>query len=219
MCQKIICVCLLLAFTLTLFCGCEQEPTVNDESETSVQEQQTEPPVTPEGESEEPQQSEEETPPATQEGEGIEITDPPVEKAGEEQEPDWMNAYQPGSIELSDDFTPRKYRLCYYYNYFYMGFDTFLSLGVRYAESREEFWSWYDSYWEAHPNGEDEMFYKALVVRFEIPKEAFQDAIKYIREYAMLGSVDETKEIDELPNADIIYTFDDEIINHYYRYE
>ena len=31
--------------------------------------------------------------------------------------------------------------------------------------------------------------------------------------------VDITKEREELPNADIIYTFDDDIINEYYRYE
>ena len=63
---------------------------------------------------------------------------------------------------------------------------------------------------------QDEMFLVSFVKRYNIPREAFDEAVdKFIasnREWV-------TEEEYEVPNADIIYTFDNEIINYYYRYE
>lgn len=77
----------------------------------------------------------------------------------------------------------------------------------------DEFYENWDSYYSSFrkPGVEpEEMICVTLVKKYAISKDDFEKAIGKIP----ANGVDE---MDELPNADIIYTFDDEIINNYYR--
>ena|GEM_PF-3019200 len=71
------------------------------------------------------------------------------------------------------------------------------------------------------PPGEEpkEMVYLSLVKYFNIPKEDFEKANEELRRSRLSFGDNLTLEDNELPNADIIYTFDNEIINAYYRRE
>ena len=62
-----------------------------------------------------------------------------------------------------------------------------------------------------------EMPLVTFVKHFDISREAFDTAIAELAiTNAIHGNNDEEFEV---PNADVIYTFDNEIINRYYRYE
>jgi hypothetical protein len=64
-----------------------------------------------------------------------------------------------------------------------------------------------------------ESFNVSFVKYFNIPKEDFVKAINKAKEFCREHNMDITTEEYELPNPDIIYTFDNEIIDHYYRRE
>lgn len=65
------------------------------------------------------------------------------------------------------------------------------------------------------------MYLVSFVKHFKIPREDFEKCVENIRQtYEWFHDThgdDISDEIHELPNADIIYTFDNEIINNYYR--
>ena len=63
------------------------------------------------------------------------------------------------------------------------------------------------------------MLLKTFVQRYDISREVFDAAIKKQVAFWIEMGWDMTVEEYEVPNGDIIYTFDDEIINEYYRYE
>jgi len=65
---------------------------------------------------------------------------------------------------------------------------------------------------------EKEMLLKAFVQYFKITKNQFDAATTQYITDCELGGKDMTFEEFEAPNADIIYTFDDAIINNFYRY-
>jgi len=67
----------------------------------------------------------------------------------------------------------------------------------------------------------DEMDAVAFIKHFDVPRELAEKAIEELHEYVMSTSqnVDVYDEFWEVPNLDIIYTFDNEIINAYYRRE
>jgi len=70
------------------------------------------------------------------------------------------------------------------------------------------------------PDGElSEMACVLLVKHYNIPKEDFEKAIEKLRKHAIEDGWDLTHEEFELPNADIIYTFDNDLISEYYRRE
>ena len=64
---------------------------------------------------------------------------------------------------------------------------------------------------------ETEMALVTLIKKYGIPKEKFEEAIRKEAEYRISVGRDLSSEYGELPNADIVYTFDNEIINAYYR--
>jgi hypothetical protein len=77
----------------------------------------------------------------------------------------------------------------------------------------DEFYSTWESYYKSimKPGVEPEQMICVLFVqKYSISKADFENAIGSTN----LNNVDEQ---DELPNANIIYTFDDEVINEYYR--
>jgi len=67
---------------------------------------------------------------------------------------------------------------------------------------------------------EPEMVMVAFIKHYEIKKEDFTYAVQRIYNWCIGNGFDDIyAEGNELPNADIIYTFDNEIINAYYRRE
>jgi len=64
---------------------------------------------------------------------------------------------------------------------------------------------------------ESEMAIMKLVRDFKVPKEKFEEAIEKQRQEYIENGFDMKREEYEIPNADIIYTFNNEIINNYYR--
>ena len=127
--------------------------------------------------------------------------------------------YQPGSIKLqsleNDDYRfDRKYRITYY-----RVWGDFMELLSE--EEMQDFDVWSEE-WAKNVNyGEtqEEMMLVSFVKRYDITREEFDSAVeKFIAINQELGC-DMTGEEYEVPNGDIIYTFDNEIINHYYRYE
>lgn len=123
--------------------------------------------------------------------------------------------YVPGSLELdprwSSEFPfDRKYRYL-----FYSLPGTFTDLLT--PEQYEDFENFLEDYTNEHEFGktQEEMALVIMIKRYDIPKEEFDKAVA---KYASIkGTV--RHESDEVPNSDILYTFDNEIINHYYRYE
>lgn len=123
--------------------------------------------------------------------------------------------YQPGSIQLEDqaqddyDFQ-RKYRLAYYRIWGeYMDLLT--------DEERADMGTWTEQDGEQTNHGElrNEMMLVSFIKRYNITREEFDNATAQLEDHLKGSS---HMEECEIPNGDIIYTLDNEIINHYYRY-
>ncbi|HBR31830.1 MAG TPA: hypothetical protein DD733_07070 [Clostridiales bacterium] len=118
--------------------------------------------------------------------------------------------YIPGSIKLypyDEDIYPngKPYRDCWYIS------SGMFELGQTWEEHQ---------YFVDHVERDPErMLLVQYIEYFNIPKEVFVAELERVRKFYESFVSDMSIEEIELPNADIIYTFDDEIINHYYRYE
>ena len=77
----------------------------------------------------------------------------------------------------------------------------------------EEYNAWIDR----TPVVEDEMRVVQYIKEYNISKEDFIKAIENSQKWLQEMGYDLREEMWELPNADIIYTFDNDIINEYYR--
>jgi len=79
----------------------------------------------------------------------------------------------------------------------------------------------YFDFFEANTSDEEitEMYMVTFIKRFNIPKDIFVVACEKDKAFSIRMGLDIYNEYDEIPNADIIYTFDNEIINEYYRRE
>ena len=237
--KKLMTFILIAACVLPLAaCGQPEEESSEEQSDSQVESfEESEPsesiPPTQESEEETSQASE---PPRNEES-GEESTEESIEESTEESRSDSESSgssndsgenssgesglpeYQPGSIKLqdqkSDDFDfERPYRLAYYY--------LWGEFGDLLDEEQKEDWAAYFPQLCVETNyGRDrkEMMLVTFVKRYNIPREAFDEAVdKFIARNIERGW-DMTEEENEVPNADIIYTFDNEIINYYYRYE
>lgn len=127
--------------------------------------------------------------------------------------------YQPGSIQLTDqdgdDYAfIRPYRSLYYtiYGVFFELIDD---------AQRQDLYDWLEqsSIDTNYGENQDEMLLVSFVKRYKISKEDFMMAVNQYISNNQISSTNLLHEDVEIPNADIIYTFDNEIINHYYRYE
>lgn len=127
--------------------------------------------------------------------------------------------YQPGSIKLEpleeDDYDfDRKYRIAYY------------QINGELAELLNEeeyadYMVWVDEEAKKTEYGktQNEMMLVSFVKRYDISRDEFGKAVKKYTDNRNEQGSDTTAEANEIPNGDIIYTFDNEIINRYYRYE
>lgn len=130
-----------------------------------------------------------------------------------------LQEYVPGSIELlsrDDDDLPegRKYRWLYYsINYEYVR--------ILSDEQRADWYEFQKEVAELTDYGKyrEEMSLVTMIKRYNIPRETFQKAINSYVEMGEKLGYDFWHEQFEIPNLDIIYTFDNEIINRFYRYE
>ncbi len=113
------------------------------------------------------------------------------------------------------DILQDKYRVCYY------GINKYFAQMVDF----EELQVWKENVYATYPNETNEMVIKRFVQDFNISREDFDkanyEAAKMIsEELEEVPTVNPkdylNQEIYEVYNADIIYTFDDEIINEYY---
>lgn len=143
-----------------------------------------------------------------------------VESSEDYPESTTLPVYVPGSVKLMDPLTAQgeleykfvpTYRTAYYR---LMG--ELIDL-----VDNEECIKWCDGFWQKYDwNEPKEMMTVAFVKHFNISREDFEVAIEMRRksnvELDQKGAIDMNDERYELPNADIIYTFDNDIINTYY---
>lgn len=127
--------------------------------------------------------------------------------------------YTPGSVKLvsqnSDNYPfERKYRMAYYR--IWGEFSDLLS-----EEEYSDYQQWTQNVSEENGYGEfqNEMLLVSFVKRYGISREEFDAAAQKYTENSKRDNWDMLSEEFEVPNGDIIYTFDNEIINNYYRYE
>ncbi len=125
--------------------------------------------------------------------------------------------YRPGSVKLEpqdqDDYSfERKYRLAYYGIWGY--FTECLTEG-----ETADYMQWVDEYNKSTNYGEtqEEMLLVTYIKRYNISRAEFDAAVEKMQ--AEMPPEDGViYEESEVPNGDIIYTFDNEVINRYYRY-
>ena len=121
-----------------------------------------------------------------------------------------LPVYVPGSIKLYEYDVRvwpngKPYRDCWYMD----------PTGFKLGQTREEK-NYYLYTVERDP---ERMLFLQYIEYFNVPKEVFIAEMERVREFYISLGADMSLEESELPNADILYTFNDEIINHYYRYE
>ena len=125
--------------------------------------------------------------------------------------------YKPGSVKLEpqdqDEFSfERKYRLAYYR--IWGCFTACLT-----EEETADYMQWVDEYNKSTNYGEtqEEMLLVTYIKRYNISRAEFDAAVEKMQ--AEMPPEDGViYEESEIPNGDIIYTFDNEVINRYYRY-
>ncbi len=127
--------------------------------------------------------------------------------------------YKAGSIKLEpqeqDDYSfNRKYRISYYQIW-----GEFVELLNE--EENQDYMEWVDKKSKQENYGElqNEMLLVSFIKRYNIPREKFDQAVEKYIANSKAARCDLLSEQYEAPNGDIIYTFDNEIINRYYRYE
>ena len=131
--------------------------------------------------------------------------------------PSDLPQYVPGSIkivpkeQLLADFN---FEVLHYRNVYYE-IEGFYSALV----PHEEGLAFMEPYYQTNHEEPQEMILAAFIKYFNVPREEFDKATeKLINARISLGD-DMTHEQWEIPNGDIIYTFDNDIINEYYRRE
>ena len=150
-------------------------------------------------------------------------TDNISEKQTEASSPEMIDKNVGGTNDdLETPYDDYKYRAIYY------------SVSAPFVELVDEdvFWDWYNnSPYRKYPLDVDEMAMVAFIKKFNISREDFDKAnkkdkeilLKYSNEVVMNPAeedpyYDRSIESKEIYNADIIYTFDNELINAYYLY-
>lgn len=117
----------------------------------------------------------------------------------------------------------RDYRMIYYYGYEMQEFYDFVS-SEELSQWREYYYDFNDFYTNGISAKEPkEMALVSFIKYFNISKADFENKIKEVTQIFMETSGGDAfryhTEQYELPNADILYTFDNDVINEYYRYE
>lgn len=132
---------------------------------------------------------------------------------------DYLNSTE-GTMELKNDagggeITTRKYRVRYYT----VPYQFIMLVGV------EKYQQWTEQYNTENADNTNEMVTKKFIEYFDISREDFERANLELAKVLTDNSDNKVvinpkdyadQEVDEIYNVDIIYTFNDEIINKYY---
>jgi hypothetical protein len=124
-----------------------------------------------------------------------------------------LPVYISGSIKQNPnedygEYYKRSYRLLYYT----MAYDLY-----KIVDDYDDF---FEQYVEKYAHEEpDEMMIVSFIKYFNIPREDFEKVVSDYQQKNVNAGRDIHSEEKEIPNLDIIYTFDNEIINEYYRRE
>ncbi len=137
--------------------------------------------------------------------------------------PDKLPVYEEGSIKLGlgngypSELVNRKYRYIYYQSP-YDGWEEDL------AELRGGPDYLFETYWREHPtlspDTQEEMYWVTMIKELNITREEMEVLIEEQKKDHIAYNGDNCKfdtEGTELPNLDILYTLDNDIINEYYR--
>lgn len=128
-----------------------------------------------------------------------------------------LNRRYPFSTEYDGFSYDRNYRLIYYTT---TNFDDLVP-----QEQYDEWFAYYrelNGYHSGYSYEEKEPCEMALVsfIKYcNIPREAVEKRIAEIEAFREEQGIDFVDESNEIPDADILYTFNNAIINDYYRYE
>jgi len=126
----------------------------------------------------------------------------------------------PDSISLKPDgYFEAEYELSYEYQHRRAFYSIPGNLEIFVAETHPDVWSWVDENIIENQDAPAVMSVVRLIQKFDISKKDFVYVIEDLREGRRARGHDLNDEFWELPNADIIYTFDNDIINAYYRRE
>jgi hypothetical protein len=129
-----------------------------------------------------------------------------------------LPTFDPKKIELFppdkwDGFRPT-------YRYIYYRLDGFVQSLALSEDEANKWFKDYDSRQDFYSNTQNEMLIVTFVKHFNIQKDIFEEALKKYVKISLENNWEiNTNEENELPNPDIIYTFDNDIINEYYRRE
>ncbi|MCL2827298.1 MAG: hypothetical protein FWD99_00985 [Oscillospiraceae bacterium] len=131
--------------------------------------------------------------------------------------PEGLPYHIPGSIALRPDgFFEEQYNLPFTLQHravFYT-----LPADIEMMVEDQEVGIWVDeNIIDTDPDGPAVMPLVAFIQRFNIQKEDFVTVVEEMRKNAIASGFDLYDEDFELPNADIIFTFDNELISHFYR--
>jgi len=133
--------------------------------------------------------------------------------------PQHLPRHIPGSVTLMPDpenwllsYFPARLRFAY--------FATPLSI-IRLVENRDAVTEWFEYRDNKQEAGElvEGMPLMHFVQHFNIPREDFDAAVEELRRIRTAAGLDLSDELHELPNADIIFSFDNNIIRYFYRRE
>ena len=151
------------------------------------------------------------------------VTSTPTQPTDPTQETQPNLEYVPGSVIIDPDWdgnsgTPaRKHRNVYYRIH---GFFLNLIPDGKWGEVTDRL--------NAIPKDADgdstQMAYLVFIQVMDLPREEFEKAVDRQRQlWISQGDIEEGQEVVhecyELPNADVLYTFDNDLINYYYRLE
>jgi hypothetical protein len=126
-----------------------------------------------------------------------------------------LPVYVDGAIPLvsEDEFEPVRYTR-HYRRAYYTVLGEFLGL-----VPQNDLEKWTTSYVANSSSNVEptEMMLVSFVKHFNIPRAEFDKGVEALIHHWTSIGVANTNELHEIPNADIIYTFDNKIINEYYR--
>ena len=127
-----------------------------------------------------------------------------------------LPVYVPGSVSLNPGYNDRSFRWIYYQ------LPGVLTAWIK-QSSEDMIKAYYELMddFEANTSNEEihEMIMVTFIKRLNIPKSQFIEIFEEKRAFWEETGLDMGSEQYEIPNADIIYTFDNDIINEYYRRE
>ena len=137
-----------------------------------------------------------------------------------------LPVYQPGSVKLAPEEVFQDWAYFPSYRVIYYAIDGVYTELIPYTYDSPEMKAWSEFFESMRIiNGQNvesnEMALVTFVKYFNIPRADFEKAIEKQRQnqIELLGMNESNADVEgfELPNADIIYTFDNDIINEYYR--